>query len=228
MSPRAEGPPPLASHRHPLAVRLRRLGRRPALARREGVYLLDGVHLLEEALAAQAIPETVLIAPRLAAAAAGAALVAAMRERGWPLLTVTDDLLASVAPTTTPQGVLGLFRRPSAPALPAVVRPAPGAAALILAGLQDPVNLGALARAARVFACPLLITLAGSADPYHPRSTRASSGSLLHLTVFPEVSEPALRSWLERGPVTPVALVPRGGDALPPRTPGDPPLALAL
>jgi TrmH family RNA methyltransferase len=228
MTARAEGPSPLASHRHPVAVRLRKLGRRPALARREGVFLLDGVHLFEEALTSTIVPETILIAPRLEATASGQALAAAMRERGWPLLRVTDALLGSVAPTTTPQGILGLFRRPSAPGLPPVVDRARGAAALILAGLQDPLNLGALARAARVFACPLLVTLAGTVDPYHPRATRASSGSLLHLTVVPDVPEPALRAWLERRPVRAVALVPRGGHDFPARAPDDPPLALVL
>jgi TrmH family RNA methyltransferase len=228
MSPRAEGSSPLASHRHPVAVRLRKLGRRPALARREGVFVLDGVHLFEEALISPIVPETILIAPRLETTAPGQALAAAMRERGWPLLRVTDELLGSVAPTATPQGILGLFRRPAAPGLPPVVDQATGAAALILAGLQDPVNLGALARAARVFACPLLVTLAGTVDPYHPRATRASSGSLLHLTVVPDVPEPALRSWLERRPVRAVALVPRGGGGFPSRAPGVPPLAFVL
>lgn len=225
---RAEGSSPLASHHHPVAVRLRKLGRRPALARREGVFLLDGVHLFEEALISPIVPETILIAPRLESTAPGQALAAAMRERGWPLLRVTDELLGSVAPTATPQGILGLFRRPSAPGLPPVVDQAPGAAALILAGLQDPVNLGALARAARVFACPLLVTLAETVDPYHPRATRASSGSLLHLTIVPDVPEPALRAWLDRQPVRPVALVPRGGSDFPSRAPGDPPLAFVL
>jgi TrmH family RNA methyltransferase len=224
----AEGPPPIASHRHPVAVRLRKLSRRPVLARREGVFLLDGVHLLEEALSSPHVPETILIAPRLDATAPGQALRAAMTGRGWPLLRVTDELLESVAPTTTPQGVLGLFRRPSMPGLPQPVAHAPGAAALILAGLQDPANLGAIARAARVFACPLLITLAGTVDPYHPRATRASSGSLLHLTIVPDAPEPDLRSWVEQWRVRAVALVPRDGRAIPARAPGDPPLALVL
>lgn len=228
MTPRPEGSPPLASHRHPVAVRLRKLGRRPALAHREGLFLLDGVHLIEEALTTALTPEVILVAPRLEATPAGPALATALRERGWPILRVTDELLGSVAPTTTPQGILGLFRRPQAPQLPPVVPPARGVAALILAGIQDPVNLGALARAARIFGCPLLITLADTVDPYHPRATRASAGSLLHLTVVPDVSEPALGSWFERASVAPVALVPRGGRDFPGRAPDDPPLALVL
>jgi RNA methyltransferase, TrmH family len=218
----------IASRRHPLAVRARKLARRPALARRDAVFLLDGVHLLEEALASPFVPETVFVAPRLDSTRAGAALRAEMTRRGWPLLDVTDDLLESIAPTATPQGALALFPRPAAPALPRPAASAPGATALILAGLQDPANLGALARAALVFACPLLVTLAGTVDPYHPRATRASSGAVLRLTVVPDVTEADLRTWVEETGVRLAALVPRGGRGIRAHAAGDGPLALVL
>jgi TrmH family RNA methyltransferase len=216
----AQPPTPLTSRRHPEIVRLRKMVRRPALAQRAGRFLLDGVHLLEEALAAPYSPEAIFHGPHLEQQTAGRALLAAMRAAGWPLRFVADDLLESLALTQSPQGVVGLFRRRPGPgALPAVAADSAGVRALVLDGLQDPVNVGVLARAARAFGCPLLITLEETVDPFHPRALRASSGLMLHLEVATAVSEAQLRGWLEAHPLRPVALVPRAAGRLPHEAP---------
>ncbi|MBM3316631.1 MAG: RNA methyltransferase [Candidatus Eisenbacteria bacterium] len=201
---------PIASRRHPLVVRLRRLVRRPQLGRREGLFLLDGIHLLEEALRGVHEAETVLIAPRLERTPPGRALRAAIERRGWPLVSVADGVLDDIAPTQTPQGVLGLFRRPVT-ALPPATPGGGRLAALVLAGLQDPLNLGALARSAWAFGCPTLITAPETVDPYHPRALRASAGTLLHLAVAADVPTEALRGWLGKHGLQAIALVPHGG-----------------
>jgi TrmH family RNA methyltransferase len=222
---RESGAPPIASRQHPVAIRVGKVSRRPALAHRQGVFLLDGIHLLQEALVSPFAPEVILVAPRLEATPVGRELLQGMRRRGWPLLPVTDALLAGLAPTETPQGVLGLFRRGRRAAPPPPSVEAPGACALVLAGVQDPANLGALARAARVFGCPLLITLADTVDPFHPRAARASAGLVLRMAVASEVTPDELRAWRDAGRVRLVSLVPRGGA---PPAPTDGPFALVL
>jgi len=207
---------PLSSRRHPTIVRFRKYSRRPALAQRAGRFLLEGVHLLEEALNAPFAPEMVLWSPRLEDQAAGRDLLRRMRRAAWPLREVGPELLGTLALTRTPQGVVGLFRRPPGPAtLPADLPAGRGAAAgLVLAGLQDPVNVGVLGRAAGAFGVPLLITLDETVDPFHPRALRASSGLLLHAQMVPGIGEAALRAWIDTQPLKPVALVPRGGRPL--------------
>ena len=215
----------ISSRRHPLVIRLRKIARRPALARRFGFFLLDGVHLFEEALASPHQPETILITPGLRRSPAGRSLVARMKKRAWPIQEATDDLLEGIAATDTPQGVLGLFHRPTGE--PRRHLPHPGAAptgeppktssellALVLAGVQDPVNLGVLARAAWVFGCHGLVTLEKTVDPFHPRALRASSGTLLHLNVAAGVSHDDLRTWIDAGQILLVELVPRRGAPL--------------
>lgn len=193
----------ITSARHPLAVRVRKLIQRPQLARREAVLLLDGVHLIEEALIAEVPrlhPEAILTCPRFEATPTGRRLIAELQRRTWPLQRVSDGLMDRLAATQTPQGILGLFPRPEANLTDVRPSPAGPAFALLLAGLQDPGNLGMLTRTARAFGCAGLVTTPGTTDPFHLRALRAASGALLHLPVVHGAGIAELRAWaLETG-----------------------------
>jgi TrmH family RNA methyltransferase len=106
--------------------------------------------------------------------------------------------------------VLGLFRRGAPPAWPT---PEPGArlSALVLAGLQDPLNLGALARTAWALGARAVVTTSDTVDPYHPRALRASSGALLRATIVTDAQPAAIGAWLAAHGIEALALVPRGG-----------------
>jgi len=209
MTWRPQSGDPIRSLQHPLAVQIRKIVRSPQAARRMGLFLLDGVHLIEEALDSPYRAEAAVYAARLEASGPGRELLDRIHDRGWPLLRATDDLIERLAPTETPQGILGLFRRPPGP--PESLLPCrPGwpspPAGLVLAGLQDPGNVGALARTARALASPVLITLANTADPYHVRAMRASSGALLGMQVAAGVAHEALAAWITREGVALIGL----------------------
>ena len=90
------------------------------------------------------------------------------------------DLLRSVAPTATPQKVLFLARLP-ARALPEELT---GSRYLVLDGLQDPGNLGTLWRTADAFGADGLLLLPGCADPWSPKTLRATMGACFRLPVW--------------------------------------------
>jgi TrmH family RNA methyltransferase len=207
-----EGADPIRSLQHPLAVQIRKIVRRPQAARRMGLFLLDGPHLIEEALDSPHQPEALVFAPRLESSPRGRKLLERLSDREWPLLRATDDFIDRLAPTGTPQGILGLFRRPAGPPeanLPRVwPEPARG---LLLAGLQDPGNVGALARTSRAMGCHVLLTLADGADPYHVRALRASSGALLGMQVAAGVAAEGLAAWAAAERVALVGLDARSG-----------------
>lgn len=218
-----EHPPVITSAKHPEAVALRKLLRRPQRCRRQGLFVLDGPHLFEEALGSAHQAAFILATERFLEDPARAALVAGLRARGWPLRPVAEPVLAGLAPTEHPQGILGAFRRPAAadlaaPAAGAGLAARPGIAGLVLTGLQDPGNLGALARTAFALGCNRLVTTAGTVDPYHARALRGSSGALLHMRVTPDLAADDLLARLRaREPAARLAaLVARGG-AWPPR-----------
>ena len=86
-----------------------------------------------------------------------------------------EKLLVSLAATESPQGLIALVVPPvgtpdqlfSAPAL-----------VLVLDGLQDPGNAGAIVRAAEAFGATGVIFLKGTVSPFNPKTLRASAGSL--------------------------------------------------
>lgn len=176
------------------------------------VALLEGPHLVGEALAAGTPLDLAVVAAGYRGSAEWRGLAAALAGRGVEVLAVEDDLFAGLTDADSPRGVLAVARLPrtGAAALPVEAR----GIYLYADGLQDPGNLGALARVAEAAGARALALGPGSAHPNHPRALRASAGSLLRLPVAvgagaEEVAAhlaPAFPRWL--------ALVPRDGSGL--------------
>jgi TrmH family RNA methyltransferase len=171
--------------------------------------LLEGPHLVGEALAAGLALETVLATPAFLAGAEGRALVRALAA---PPVEVEPRLLDELADADSPRGILAVARLPrsGAAALPVVE----DGVYLYAEGLQDPGNLGAIARAAEAAGAAGLALSPGTVHPNHPRALRGSAGSLLRLPVAADVEPEALAAHL--APIRPrwAALVPRDGEEL--------------
>jgi TrmH family RNA methyltransferase len=171
--------------------------------------LLEGPHLVTEALAAGFLLEETLATPPFLATAEGRRLA---RSLPVPPLEVAPGLLDDLTDADSPQGLLAVVRLPRAGvgALPV----APGRPYLYLDGLQDPGNLGALARVAEAAGAAGLALSPGCVHPNHPRALRASAGSLLRLPVAVGAEPGDLESHL--APLHPrwAALVPRDGEDL--------------
>jgi RNA methyltransferase, TrmH family len=177
------------------------------LRRSKGEHaVLEGPHLVAEAAAAGLSLETVLASSGFLATPAGAVL---FRALGRAPLEVAPELFDGLTDADSPRGVLAVARLPrfGAEALP--VRP--GAAYLYLDGLQDPGNLGALARVAEAAGAAGLALSPGTVHPNHPRALRASAGSLLRLPVAVDAEPGALDAHLATARPRWAALAPRGG-----------------
>jgi TrmH family RNA methyltransferase len=183
--------------------------------------LLEGPHLVEEALAAGLELEIVLATPPFLATGEGAALA---RRLPVSPLEIAPELLAELADADSPKGLLAVARLPRSGVSALPVRA--GALYLYIDGLQDPGNLGALARVAEAAGVAGLALAPGTVHPNHPRALRGSAGSLLRLPVASGVAPEALVDHLSAlGPLAPLAplapniphwaaLVPRGGTDL--------------
>ena len=126
--------------------------------------------------------EEVFLTPAFAAGAEGRRLA---REAGCPVTEVAPELLAEIADADTPQGALAVasLPRPRCGDLPRRA----GGAYLYLDGIQDPGNLGAVARVAEAAGATAIACAPGTCHPNHSRALRASAGSLLRLPVAPAV-----------------------------------------
>jgi tRNA G18 (ribose-2'-O)-methylase SpoU len=164
------------------------------------------------------------------------AVVAELTERrdlGWvlglvrlPQAVALDELLAGVTgplPDPLPGGERDGRPSPTgkAPAPPAPLLPRSPAIFLAAIDITDPGNVGALTRTAHAAGATALL-IAGASDPFHPRATRISRGSIFRLPVVPYATAADLLADLRRGGVTAVATSAAGGTPLPQACPGRP------
>lgn len=164
---------------------------------------------MAEALAAALRLDEILATPDFLASAEGRRLA-----RTWTFepLEVDPDLLAELTDADSPRGVLAVTHLPrlGVESLPVL----PGRPYLYLDGLQDPGNLGALARVAEAAGAAGLALSPGCVHPNHPRALRASAGSLLRLPVAIGAEPDSVSRHLAAAEPRWTVLVPRDGESL--------------
>ena len=174
----------LTSIRSPRVKAARQLGKR-ALRQRARAFLAEGPQAVGEALAAgDVVSELFVTATAQARYGELASLAAAQGAEVHP---VSGEVMAELAQTVTPQGVLAVCRFIDVP-LATVTGPARGAGgaprlAVILANVRDPGNAGTVLRTADAAGAGAVLFAGSSVDPYNSKCVRASAGSLFHLPV---------------------------------------------
>jgi len=143
--------------------------------------LLDGPHLVEDALRAGVAIEAAAIGPRLLGDPAAGGLVAELEAAGTELFEATASVMEAASPVRSPAGIVAIARLGPA-SLEDVLRNGP---ALVVGaiGLQDPGNVGAIIRAADAAGATGVVVASGSADPFHWKALRGSSGSVFRVPV---------------------------------------------
>ncbi|MEJ2503944.1 MAG: RNA methyltransferase [Gemmatimonadota bacterium] len=174
----------------------RRIG---ALSRRRGredsgLFLAEGIRVVEELLASGLPLELAVVAPTLDETERGRALRSRLAER-VELREVEARELRDLADTETSQGVLVVAGARETPL--AELRVTGASVVLLLDGVQDPGNLGTLARSAAAFGCGALVVLPGTVDPWNPKAVRAAAGALFRLPVV-RADVAAVAEWLAR------------------------------
>jgi TrmH family RNA methyltransferase len=94
-----------------------------------------------------------------------------------------DKLFASVVPSETPQGVAALVRYRQS-SLAEVLEKMQKGPLVVVAGLQDPGNLGTILRSAEAFGAAGVLLGEGTVSPFNPKVVRGSAGSIFRLPVL--------------------------------------------
>lgn len=176
---------------------VRDLARRRARRRRH-LTLAEGVRLVEEVLRAGAAIDGIVTAPMLQGSPRGRALKDRLAALPAPTVEVPDDELVRLADTEHPQGVIVVVSPPHHRLEDIVVEP--GHPLLVLDGIQDPGNVGALCRTALGLGAAGMVALPGTADLFGPKALRGSAGALFTLPAVRSDVEP-LAAWLNRSGV---------------------------
>jgi len=172
----------LLSARAPLVKRIRALAARPA---RDADHrlVLDGIRIIEEALAARVPIDVCLYDP----AAAGrsirlAALLGTLRGHGVRLVPAAPHVVAAASQVETSPGIVAVAVPPASD--PGPVIDDDRLLLVVADGIQDPGNLGTIVRIADAAAATAVAVTGTAADSHHPKTVRATMGSLFHLPVF--------------------------------------------
>jgi TrmH family RNA methyltransferase len=195
--PRAET---ISSAANPLLKDVRRAIQRGSLTE-QGWCIAESLHLLDEALRSNLEVRAVLAAE----SAKSTAETHLRRVSGIKLVALPDALFQSIATTENSQGVMALVNPPVWTldrlfgARPLVV---------VLDGLQDPGNAGAVIRAAEAFGATGALFLKGTVSPYNPKALRASAGSMFRLPFLHGIDPELARDALEQRGVELYAAVP--------------------
>ena len=161
----------ITSRTNPLCTHLRKLASSVSYRRDCGEFLCDSPKLLEEALLWRAGLRTVVCTDP----AALPALPDAVRR-----VQVPGDLMKSISPAQTPQGVLSVCGLPGR-TLPEQLT---GRRYVVLDGVQDPGNVGTILRTADAFHADGLFLVNACADLYNPKTVRASMGAVFRCPVW--------------------------------------------
>ena len=109
----------------------------------------------------------------------------AAQRAGVRIVSVSEQVMAHLTSTVTPQGLLAVARFVDMPldALPAGAGLVP-----VLCAARDPGNAGTVLRSADAAGADALVFAGTSVDVYNPKTVRASAGSLFHVPVVKGVS----------------------------------------
>ena len=186
----------ISSRKNPLLQQVRKLLSSRAERRKQGLFVGDGIKLLQEAVKYWPGLETVILAEG----------VEAEVPAGVRLVRVPGDVMASISPMEAPQGALFLAKMPEQAEF------VPQKGMLILDGIQDPGNIGTILRTADAMDIPVVL-LDGCADPWSWKVVRSTRGAAFRRPVYQATWEEVLTKCRESGiPIGVTALSDRAVD----------------
>ena len=153
----------ITSRRNPICVHIKKLGSNSGYRKSCGQFLCDGVKLLEEAVLFGAEISIVLTAVDITFPLSVDTMVY-YTDRG---------IIDSLSPLKNAQDMLFVCKIPVN-----TIYPASSGAGILLDSVADPGNVGAIIRTANAFTISSVILTGVCADPYNPKSIRASMGAI--------------------------------------------------
>lgn len=130
-------------------------------------FLVEGYHLLEEALKSGWEIETIIIQ---------SSVTPLPEWKEVKVEVVSDEVFTSIAQTETPQGVISVVKMQE-------VAQRNDGPILLLDAVQDPGNVGTMIRTADALGAASVIVGRGTVDLYNSKVIRATQGSLFHLHI---------------------------------------------
>ena len=149
----------------------------------EGIFLAEGVKIVEELLSSDWQVEAILVLPEKIKYWEG---LVDKAGSNIPIYQITGSQWKKLSQDKEPEGIMAVVQIRPEPTLSSCLSTSPENT-LILHEINNPSNIGALMRSAHWFGFTNIILSTNSADYTNPKTVRASMGSLFHLTIVSDV-----------------------------------------
>lgn len=177
---------------------------REARAVRDGkldhLVFVEGLRLSEEALQSGLRIQAVIYSEEIAEKDRASRFLEEVAPVARRLAVVSEKLLGTISYTKTPQGIIVLAERPKDSQARLEETDAAVSLLVILHGINNPVNVGAILRSAEAAGATAAISTSKTADPYSPKALRGAMGSAFRLPLWHGPSYAEVIAWChERG-----------------------------
>ena len=196
----------ITSRRNPIVARFRQITR--SATPTGSTVLLEGPHLIEEALAAGVRIDLAAVSTGPATGRRSATVLDRLDPAVTRLVRVSPAVMEALSPVSTPSGLVALATLQ--PAGFEAAAPAPRPLVVGLLGVQNPGNTGAVIRAVEAGGATGVV-IVGGADPYGWKALRGSMGSAFRLPVVRTLDPDEVRAEADARGLRVLAAVPRDG-----------------
>lgn len=162
---------------------------------RTRLFPVEGLRLIERAVAAQAEFVSLIVAPELRTDTTARLVDSVLSRGGVPVLEVTPEVLSSVSPHHDGHGIAAVLRQRWHRLEDIAAR----AESCFVAAkhIQQPWSIGTIVRIADAVAADGVMLLGDSTDPHHPQAVRASLGTVFSQRLIAATPR-ELAEWKER------------------------------
>ncbi|MDX6558017.1 MAG: methyltransferase, TrmH family [Blastocatellia bacterium] len=166
---------------------------------RESIFV-EGMRLCEEALSSGLAIEAVIYSEEIIRKERAALLIEQLGGVARNVASVSEKLLESISYTKTPQGIVVLASRPGNDEATFKQKQPASAFLVILHGINNPVNVGAILRTAEAAGVTGAVTTAHTSDPFSPKALRGAMGSAFRVPIWGGAEYADVIGWCsERG-----------------------------
>ena len=171
-----KSPELITSRKNPRIQLIKKLLSSASFRQSEGVFIVEGVRLVEEALASGWPFQDILVSAGLNPH--GRDMFDKAASSDCNRYEVSDEVMADISDTETPQGIVAVvgFRKLPLPQKLDLV--------LVLDAIRDPGNVGTILRTASAAGVNAVLIAPETADPFSPKVLRAGMGAQLKLPVW--------------------------------------------
>lgn len=141
-----------------------------------GLFIAEGLRLVEDMLHTKAVTEVYYI-EQLLANKRGQAAIAIAKQQGIPTYLCSDGVLEDIFSTESAQGIIAVVKQPEL--VSSWERHLQHGVILIVDQVQDPGNLGTILRTALAAGIDGVWLVKGTVDPFNHKTVRSSMGAIL-------------------------------------------------